>query len=635
MKSEKDSKKPQSRFQREKQWFINKKPASIAGAFLIGLIATIWFIIRVIPKPSRIHYPCMQMAAPFASSFVLYITGLLSGVFAWKKLTEAVQNSRYVTSIAFGLLLVCAAVIFTMNGSFISKASTTVDEPGPNEPVGTAKGIFPGRVVWVWNPQATDENCTNTPGDYWWQNQNNNQEAINQMVSNSIRKLTGTETDAVAWDSLFRYYNRTHGRGNHGYIAGEKIAIKVNITTGYAGNVNDTTYEKTACIDYMDGTPQMMLAFLQQLVENAGVPQNNISMGDPSKLFYDHNWDVCHAAYPSVKYLDWFGKAGRTRAVASAAPVLIYSDGEEPDSIPQAYIDASYMINISCLKQHDCAGGTFCAKNHFGSICRDLSGHLHYSLPSPNPDLYQNPGYGKYRNLVDLMEHKDLGLKTMLFVIDGLWGGDRPVCTPKKWQMNPFNNDWPNSLFVSQDHVAIESVGFDFVRAEFPVYSHMSGADDYLLQAADSANWSEGITYNPDADNQLIASMGVYERWNNNTDKQYTRNLGTGNGIELLKDFFTGIEEPGPATQISGKISCYPNPIVSSAVLKITGIQPSENDVIMVLDSKHQLVSAIKWNSTDSEQVFERQNLKPGMYFMYLKTDKAQHQAFGRIIIAN
>jgi hypothetical protein len=32
-----------------------------------------------------------------------------------------------------------------------------------------------------------------------------------------------------------------------------------------------------------------------------------------------------------------------------------------------------------------------------------------------------------------------------------------------------------------------------------------------------------------------LASLGVYEHWNNPTDKQYSVNLGTGKGIELVK----------------------------------------------------------------------------------------------------
>ena len=39
-------------------------------------------------------------------------------------------------------------------------------------------------------------------------------------------------------------------------------------------------------------------------------------------------------------------------------------------------------------------------------------------------------------------------------------------------------------------------------------------------------------------------SQGVHEHWNNATDKQYTRNLGTGNGIELK--YITGPQQPTP-----------------------------------------------------------------------------------------
>ena len=54
-----------------------------------------------------------------------------------------------------------------------------------------------------------------------------------------------------------------------------------------------------------------------------------------------------------------------------------------------------------------------------------------------------------------------------------------------------------------------------------------------LHQAADSTNWPAGIKYDPDSTGVHIYSLGVHEHWNNATDKKYTRNLGTGNGIEL------------------------------------------------------------------------------------------------------
>ena len=43
---------------------------------LAGLAALIWVLVRVIPKPSRIAYPCMQASAPIATGFIAWIIGI-------------------------------------------------------------------------------------------------------------------------------------------------------------------------------------------------------------------------------------------------------------------------------------------------------------------------------------------------------------------------------------------------------------------------------------------------------------------------------------------------------------------------------------------------------------------------------
>lgn len=39
----------------------------------LGISSTVWFLVRVVPKPSRATYPCMQAAAPMMSAFVVYL----------------------------------------------------------------------------------------------------------------------------------------------------------------------------------------------------------------------------------------------------------------------------------------------------------------------------------------------------------------------------------------------------------------------------------------------------------------------------------------------------------------------------------------------------------------------------------
>jgi hypothetical protein len=498
------------------------------------------------------------------------------------------------------------------SSSAAGNSGISSDEP-PNSPMGVARGIHPGRVVWVWDANATDETCTNEPGDYWFQDDNVDSEVIANMLSQSLQKLADEDTDSLAWDALFRHFNEANGNGNVGYQPGEKIAIKINLTTGGWGNIDHATYDKIKYVEMMDGTPQLIVAMLKQLVEVVGIAQEDIAIGDPIRNFYNQYWDPCHSLYPNIKYLDSHGLLGRTLVVNSPTGIIHYSDGLLLDSVPTAYEEADYMINMGCLKQHDCAGGTFCAKNHFGSIGRPWAVHLHYSLPSPTPNGFENLGYFKYRNLVDLMEHEHLGGKTMLFLVDGIWGGDLPVSEPVKWQITPFNDDWPNSIFVSQDHVAIESVGMDFVRAQFDEYADMLGADDYLHQAADSANWAEGITYDPENDGIIVESMGVHEHWNNDIDKQYTRDLGTGDGIELLRYLITDIDEVS-VEKID--VLCYPNPFknrvtfeyeLSSGSAVCLEIYQMDGSLVSTQTVKQSLgKNQLSWNAGD---------LAPGYYF--------------------
>jgi hypothetical protein len=108
--------------------------------------------------------------------------------------------------------------------------------------------------------------------------------------------------------------------------------------------------------------------------------------------------------------------------------------------------------------------------------------------------------------------------------------------------MAPFNGDYTSSLFASLDHVAISSVAHDFLRTEYnptdwpdQAYPNYEGIDDFLQQAADTGYWPEDFIYDPEDDGTPLKSLGVHEHWNNPVDKQYTRDLESGEGIELVR----------------------------------------------------------------------------------------------------
>jgi uncharacterized membrane protein YphA (DoxX/SURF4 family) len=451
--------------------------------------------------------------------------------------------------------------INAITGATIIDESYAIDQaadPGthlPNVPIGTAQGIFPGRVTWVWNPGATNANCTNTTtlsgihddnDDAWYMDKNTNQDIVDNMLLTGLLSITGKNNARAAWDSIFKYHNKKRGKGNASYKRDERIFIKTNRTSaGYGWNPRFVRLDRpeTLCCET---SPQIVLSMLRQLVLEAGVRQDMIYVGDSMKEMYEDEYRKYHSEFPDVHYLSKTGTGyGRTLVKESSRDMLFYSDKGTvmtqavKDKIYDVLENAEYLISLSAMKGHHAAGISLCTKNHFGTQFREQALHLHAGLNSR-----RRLGYGHYRVLVDLMGNKQTGGKNLFYMLDALWAGNDWNGLPVKFLMTPFNNHWSSSMLFSLDPVAIESVAFDFLRTEFTRPEHTiphvdsHGTDDYLHQAADSKNWPEGIVYSPDGDGKPMSdSLGVHEHWNDPVNMQYSRNLGKKTGIELVKVF--------------------------------------------------------------------------------------------------
>jgi len=506
---------------------------------IVGLVSLIWFLIRVVPKPSRATYPCQRAAFPLASGFIIWLLGLGGSTAAFRKARSSFLRSRYLIGVLCIVVSICCVWLsFTLTADRNAQAAVL---EAANSPIGAAKGIYPGRVVWVHDANATNWKGPSMGDGYWWQSNHTNHEVVDSMMQRAICALAGKSNISKAWDALFRHFNREKGKGDVGYQNGQKIMIKVNFVEMIAvsGNTDYDFVDHLA--EYAICSPQIMHALLEQLVSIVGVRESDITIGDPICLWCHEFYNMIQPDFPDVRYLDYLGYYNRTKMRPSA--VRFYwstskATGKNQDYVLQSYVDAEYFINLASLKGHyNQAGITLCGKNHYGSLRRpDASGY--YNMHSDTS--FSVSASGRYRNMVDLMGHRDVGGKTVLCLIDGLYGGKHalnyPQNLPRKWRMEPFNNDWPSSIFASQDQVAIDSVGFDFLITEWPETNGPAhaGTDDYLHEAALAENPPSGTFYDPENDRTRLSSLGVHEHWNNPVDKQYSRNLGTGNGIELL-----------------------------------------------------------------------------------------------------
>ncbi len=495
---------------------------------LIGIACIIWFLVRILPKPDRIRYPCQQMSITVAIGYIAFWTVLFHSLGLWIKKIKLKTTALAPSILAVLIILfTITGPVFANNDSYLSISYERWD-PIPNEPIGTPQGYNPGRVSWVWNSNATEEELTG----YWWNKVNNNQTIIDHMFSLGIKKLAGVNDDLIAWDRLFKHFNEKHGYGEVGYQNGEKIAIKINLNNMFSYEEEDND---------RDASPYVVKALLRQLVNIVNVAQEDIFIYDASRQmanwFYNRVYyeeypaDPLVPEFPQVHYVDSQGGAsGREQVVASTTRVYFAAGSCSYRTLPTCVVDADYLINIPLLKRHPInTGVTLAGKNFFGTWIEPVSDihpyhQLSFTLGNPAPQT-------------DLFAHEHIGGKIVLYIGDGIFATPYDHRIIGKFQMHPFNNDWTNSLYFSQDPVALDSVMFDFLHTEGT--NPVEGSQNYLHQSAEPpAN-----VYDPENDGIYLSdSLGVHEHWNKTKDifskERYSGPLN--NGI----DYVSIVSEP-------------------------------------------------------------------------------------------
>jgi hypothetical protein len=545
-------------------------------SILFGLFALVWFLIRVIPKPSRASYPCQQAAFPVASAFVLWIIGVVSSYFGLKYLAKVFSNNRWAVvgcSVVFAIVLTFWFTIFPSN--ITSSNAAVVDttfkpavgfdwKPGPsNQPKGEAKGIFPGRVVMSRDPEATKwAGRWNINEDQWWLDKNTDVQKVGKMLSVTLQELTGTKTDEKAWQIIFGFYNETvRGLKKQGYKKGEVVALKVNL--------NNSSETKTD--NQVDASPQMVLAMVRQLVYTVGVRQEDILIYDARRPIFPYMLETVWKEFKDVKFMqenpptskqpvnpaygNHTGLEGANWVEGVTYSALNFKNAK---LIPKQVMDATYLINMALLKLHSYpfnymedgdegqTAVTMTGKNHCGSI--KGTSELHAILNSKKLGTKN-----AYSPLVDLEASPNLGRKTILFVLDGLYCGRKWRSYPSHFPNPPFNNkaepyenpEWPACVLASFDGVAIQSVGLDIMYAQSQNNNEASyhnvprilvreNADDFLREMAEPQNAPSGTKYMQNG--KPVQSLGVFEHWENDKTMRYSRNLNPkqGKGIEFI-----------------------------------------------------------------------------------------------------
>ena len=100
----------------------------------------------------------------------------------------------------------------------------------------------------------------------------------------------------------------------------------------------------------------------------------------------------------------------------------------------------------------------------------------------------------------------------------------------------------------------------------------IANADNYLHEGSQANDPPSGTFYRPNGDGVRLASLGVHEHWNNATQKQYSRNLGT------------AIELKAPSRSMTTSSSTKVNPLsrfISTVPRWIAALHQSTTGAIM------------------------------------------------------
>lgn len=413
------------------------------------IVALVWFLVRVIPKPSRIAYPCQQVAV---STIILPIAGFLASMFAatalLQRAVDLVRRRAFPVAIATVLLALTAVVSMV---SFSPEPASASVSPVEND------GYAHKTVVRVYDAAAT---AAYTFGDsYYWRTFDGAR--VQQMLEKGIMELTNQATVSAAWSVILP-----------GASSSSKVAVKVNF------NNTGRDWQSWA----LNNSPTMMIALTKSL-NSAGIQNANITFFDCSRSFPTEMKSDVLAQCPGVQL------KGDAQTGSSTTIALSCGGGLQ---IPQLVMDANYLISLHLMKKHD-DGITGAIKNLTGMKSDGRAGDINHC----------DNGWSGTDELKRIIMHTAVRSRLKLCINEALLGSKSPDGLEQFDYPDMFPNGKPSSIFVSRNPFFQDIVELDFVNA---LCRNASGCRS---SADDGVQWAYTLAGSVSAWNSSVIKSGT------------------------------------------------------------------------------------------------------------------------------
>jgi len=384
----------------------------------IGFFALCWFLIRVIPKPSRATYPCQQAAFPIASAFVIWISSLLTSALLFVKFKKNLKENKLVYAFLFFMLFGVSFLIYTtlspVNNLF-AKSSSNYIQVNWDGSERTAK--LKSNTTTYYEEVAVVKSSQASASDM-------NADEIETLVRESVEMAGGLEEIISNNDYVVLKPNLVEIPPESGFEEVSGIATDWRVTKAVAKIVRELNPDGKIYIieSSAASSTNEILEYYNYTLENIPEVDQIVALEDSCGAFEDYsdiNLDV----------------------VLLEDSIRLYPDEQKPNLSPEFYINKIYnnadvVISIPVLKNHKVAIITGGIKN------------VAIGMAPPNIYGMSETFFGKWTKIDHSLENLNKWLHDFYLchpvdfvIVDGLQGFDHgptgiPELTMEEMQHN-------------------------------------------------------------------------------------------------------------------------------------------------------------------------------------------------------